>query len=309
MDDWIQVVSIVMGIIGWPLGLVVSIAIQSLLPRKSTPKILEPTCFRSITQSLMKLDSKPVAGHWNWPAPESFALLCGEDNTRKDAFKIGLLHLIAIKVFIPEYIKASNPRRAWDIVLQRGTTAAGNLKGSLVAIYHLWENTPDPKTIDRVKQQAIQEYGSLTGFADREIKLVDLCTSKGDLESRVARALHQLGQNRERWVKRKPREALIASVVSIASGTQISKRDIQIRTDMVEDPGGPVEVLDENIITNDIAAAWLDWFISDKVQQAFAIVDGESHSSSFINSDIANGGEGSVDAESDGGIEVDLGGF
>lgn len=195
---------------------------------------LEWWAIRKILRRLLSLDNLHSSRKWSLPAPESYMLLRGIGrSSNRDAFKLGLLQLMAIHVVIPEKNEATKPGVAKEIVLKPGSTSMETFTGSLGAIHTLWESSSQI-TIKEVARRAKQEYGSMEGFATRVVlpKLVEigLCqlhptvlTPEGervrdDLETRMAGILHEMQRQRGTWVGRDYRQILMAAVIGVAVG-------------------------------------------------------------------------------------------
>lgn len=132
------------GVVVWfgGLGLIVLCLIsygivEYALERRATRKTLE---------RILALEPRSSSRDWAMPAPESYALLRGVTNVRSDAFKLGLLQLIAMGVLAPDGGEA--PESGGDTILRRGPAPADALAGSLIPIHRMWAASAE----DQVEQ-------------------------------------------------------------------------------------------------------------------------------------------------------------
>jgi hypothetical protein len=130
---------------------------------------------RKTVQSLLSLPPTSLKPKWRLPAPESYILFNGIDNTKDQPFKAGILQLLADQVLTLEVVGGEPDNtpgfgKSGKPILSRGPTSTDRLKGSLAAIYHLWECMSEPRTIDGLTSQARQKYGSLESFTEIEVK-------------------------------------------------------------------------------------------------------------------------------------------
>lgn len=124
---------------------------------------------------LLELPRAPYQQGWRLSAPVSRALLEGIEDKKSDGFKLGLLQLLAMKALIMDVVFKSNTRvkngfEVEETILEPGSVSKKSLKGSVLAIYNLWENLPEPRTIKSLIQQARKTYGSLRDFNNIEVK-------------------------------------------------------------------------------------------------------------------------------------------
>ena len=68
---------------------------------------LERRAYRKTVERLLALEPRRSLSEWTLPAPESDALLRGVTQAKSDAFKLGLLQLIAMSVLSPDSSEAS----------------------------------------------------------------------------------------------------------------------------------------------------------------------------------------------------------
>lgn len=123
---------------------------------------LERRAIRRTLQHLLSLDTLSSSRAWTLPAPESYTLLRGVNGAGKNAFKLGLLELLADGVWEPVGVGQT--------ALRRGPAPVGPLAGSLGAIYRLWGSScPPTKKVEEIAHRAKQEYGSLNGFTRAEV--------------------------------------------------------------------------------------------------------------------------------------------
>ena len=98
---------------------------------------VERRAYRRIVERLLALEPVRSRGEWVLPAPESYALLRGVARVKSDAFKLGLIQLIAMDVLAPDGSEVPEIRGG-DTTLGRGPAPADALVGSLVPIHRLW---------------------------------------------------------------------------------------------------------------------------------------------------------------------------
>jgi hypothetical protein len=130
---------------------------------------------RKTIRCLLALSPSSLKSKWLLPAPESYTLFNGIDNTKDQPFKAGILQLLAERVLILEVVGGELDNfpgfgKSEKPILSRGPTSTDRLKGSLAGIYHLWEGMSEPRTIDSLTSQARQKYGSLEDFTEIEVK-------------------------------------------------------------------------------------------------------------------------------------------
>ena len=265
MDDWMQL----LGILWWPIGIALSAWVSAAMAQRP---------LKQMVKRLLRQDPEPSSQKWLWPGPESYALLCGPDLAKNDAFKVGLLQLVAEGILVPDYVESSKTKRRRETILRAGSVSPDRVSGSLAAIYRLWEGAPDPKTLAQLAQQAKLEYGSLARFAEREVITclndARLVARRGDLESRVSQVLRNV-ERQGSQVERDPRQTLMAAAVAVAEG----------RTSPLEDSGPLMAtqqpkqetvlaaMSEQNATTGAARSPWLDWIISNEFQQVFAQID------------------------------------
>jgi hypothetical protein len=138
---------------GWPavvvyfggfalIGLCVAsyFIVQDALERRATRKTVE---------RLLALEPRSSWREWALPAPESYALLRGVTKVKSDAFKLGLLQLVAAGVLEPVDNDASSAGgRSSETILRLGPAPADTLAGSLVLIYRLWAAPTGDKPVE-----------------------------------------------------------------------------------------------------------------------------------------------------------------
>ena len=98
---------------------------------------LERRAYKRTVQRLIALEAGSSWHDWTLPAPESYALFAGVTKVENDAFKLGLLQMIAGGVLVPAGGGAPEGGGG-DTALKRGPAAADTLAGSLVPIHSLW---------------------------------------------------------------------------------------------------------------------------------------------------------------------------
>ncbi len=123
---------------------------------------LERRAARRRLQHLLSLDTLSSSRAWTLPAPESYALLRGVSGAGSDAFKLGLLELIADGVL--------EPAGVGQTALRRGSAPLDPLAVSLAAIHRLWDSSGQlTQKVEEIAHRAKQEYGSLDGFTRAEV--------------------------------------------------------------------------------------------------------------------------------------------
>ncbi len=90
---------------------------------------LERRRYRKAVERLITLDRASSWKEWTLPAPESYALFAGVTKIESDAFKLGLMQLIAMGALSPD---------GDGTTLKRGQTPVDARAGSLAAIYGVW---------------------------------------------------------------------------------------------------------------------------------------------------------------------------
>jgi hypothetical protein len=86
-----------------------------------TSEVLEQRALRNTVRRLLALEPQRSWSEWPLPAPESFVLLQGVDSAKGDAFKMGLLQLVAMGVLTTE---------GQDTALVRGPAGVTSPAGS-----------------------------------------------------------------------------------------------------------------------------------------------------------------------------------
>ena len=126
---------------------------------------------RQTIKRLLARQSPSFWRKWDLPAPESWALYKGLDKIKDDAFRLGLLQLLAERVLILDVtFESQGAVKIGEAELRKGTNTSQSLKGSLAAVYNIWASTPEPRTIKNVAREAKQKYGSLADFTELELK-------------------------------------------------------------------------------------------------------------------------------------------
>jgi hypothetical protein len=315
------------------IGLILSIVTKSgLLIFGVTYAIYEAVMrwvIRKIVHRLLTTKQLSTWQYWHLPAPESYILLRGFKIAKKDAFKLGIMHLMAAKVFSPEYVKAAKPGHGWETMLLRGPAPMSVVVGSLVAIYDLWRNTPEPRTVVRLTSQAKQKYGCIEGFAEKEVvpRLVNAgiyidrghqnqypqattsCTQLSqsqkvldELGSRMSTVLHQMKKERPYWISKKPQQALFAAVVTVAAGqpAPMEEDELKLVTQGIEQEADPAVTVQEDANPDGSFPIWLDWLIFDNFEKTFVTVCVGGGS---------DGGDGGNSADTGDGDYGDFGGW
>jgi hypothetical protein len=213
---------------------------------------------RQLLDQLMGASPRRTPFDWELPAPESYLILRGMGAGAKDAFKIGLLQLIADGVFVAQKATAADRSEQTFLVALRPPPQA--LPGSLAAVYSCWMSASDDPTIRGLAKRARERWGSMDKFADeaaRELTSRGFFTreevmhfrifpghryvhtaaglaAKARFEGLVADALQQLRTRAGDSSKRTPRRWLIAGVVAAAATHGRLPDDMQLTTDVVE---------------------------------------------------------------------------
>ena len=304
--------------------------------------IYEALMRRAVRKTVQRLLARPPLSSWqDWhlPAPESYALLRGVKSAKTDAFQLGILHLMAARVFVPEYRKAPKPGHGWETILGRGPASLNIAVGSLAAIYSLWESTPDPRTVARVAHQAKQKYGSPEAFTEYEVvpRLVDaglykrdecqdqwlqpassyMRMSRGqiardDLESRMSAVLHRMEEERPSLISKKPYQALLVAVVAAAAGrpSPLEEAELQLVTQGVEQAVSEAMVPQESTASEESWPIWLDWLIFDNFGRTFVTLDSGCGAGGGDGGDGSDGSDGGDNGDGgDGGDGGDFGGW
>jgi hypothetical protein len=116
---------------------------------------LQRRAARKTVERLLALQPLRSWSEWALPAPESYALLLGVTHVKSDAFKLGLLQLIAMDVLAPEGGQAPEGGRG-DTALRRGPAPGDALAGSLIPIYRLWAASAEDQ-VQRVEDRVVQD--------------------------------------------------------------------------------------------------------------------------------------------------------
>lgn len=113
---------------------------------------LERRATRKTVERLLALEPRSSWRDWDLPAPESYALLRGGTRVKSDAFKLGLLQLIAMGVLAPD---GGEPPKGGggDTTLRRGPAPADGIAGSLIPIHRLWAASAE----DQVEEHQVVE--------------------------------------------------------------------------------------------------------------------------------------------------------
>ena len=90
---------------------------------------LEQRAYRKTVERLMALERASSWREWTLPAPESYALFAGVTKIESDAFKLGLMQLIAMGALSAD---------GDGTTLERGQTPIDARAGSLAAVYGVW---------------------------------------------------------------------------------------------------------------------------------------------------------------------------
>jgi hypothetical protein len=284
---------------------------------------LERRADRITVRRLLALDPPRSWGMWALPAPESYVLFRGEQRESEDAFKLGLLQLVAAGVLRP--VKDLDPSRRGRVTfLERASVSTEALAGSLAPIYDLWALPSETLLeIQTLAKRAKQKYGSLDGLETKvvlpELVKAGLCrpfvaapgktstelTSEGkaaraDLESRMGGVLREMQLRRGSEIYRKPSRTLMAAVISVAVGGSRppEEADLQRVGQQVEE--GVVAGQDNGSQTG----AWLNWYAFDQFASCFQAIDSgvDAAGSGALSSDSGgDGGDGGVDGGGDAG--------
>jgi hypothetical protein len=249
---------------------------------------------RKTVQRLLALPPTALRPKWHLPAPESYILFAGKNKTQDQPFKAGILQLLAervltLEVFVEEPGKTPKYSGSGKTILERGPASKERLEGSLAAIYHLWENLPEPRTISCLANQARQNYGSLANFTEIEVKpsLADagLYTSypltpseqtlRDEMELRLAAVLHEVKQERSTWIDEKPQEALLGAVVAVAVGRPkpAEKTEMELIAREVEPEADSAVMTPESTAPDYYQPVWIDWAIFDTLERTYPTLD------------------------------------
>ncbi len=252
------------------LGLVVS-ALVVLGLYNAVRGVTEWNRNKRMLRRLLAREPGWPGGDWTLPAPEAAMLLHGVRRASRDAFKLGLLQLVAAGVLKPEEKRGDSKGGSdRETILSRGPRGMEAVTGSLVPLFALWAASSQP-TIKELASQARQKYGSLDGFGTKAVlpELVKAglyglhpaaLTSPGeaartDLESRMAGVLREMQQRRGSWVDRKPAWVLTAAIIAVAAGRMrpVAENELQLAGQQVERAASmPHDPIDQSGI-------WYDW--------------------------------------------------
>ncbi len=127
--------NLTLNLIGWPVLVVyfggLALLVLSAISYHFLRSAVERRADRKTVERLLALEPRTSWSEWALPAPESCALLRGVKHGKGDAFKLGVIQLIAMDVLEPE-------GGGGDTTLRRGPAPAEALVGSLSPIYRLW---------------------------------------------------------------------------------------------------------------------------------------------------------------------------
>jgi MFS family permease len=139
---------------GWKVLAVAGGVVAFLVLLGVLLEALERRTTRKTVERLLALEPRRSWSEWALPAPESYVLLRGGTNVKSDAFKLGLLQMIAMGVLATDGSEG-------DTTLRRGPALADALAGSLVSIHRLWAASAEDqvqKVADRVVEgQVVQD--------------------------------------------------------------------------------------------------------------------------------------------------------
>ena len=243
---------------------------------------LERRAIKGTLKRLRLIDNVPSSREWTLPAPESYMLLRGVARGSSDAFKLGLLQLMAAGVLIPEDRGAAK-----ETVLRQDFGSTNAVTGSLeVIICHASTDT----TVKEVARGAKRVYGSMNGFATKVVltELVEaglytlhptVLTPEGErvrneLETRMASALREMHLHGGSWVGQEPRWALMAAVIGVAVGLGRLSEEAELQlVGMQVDQGATLAGAQDASLLQD--EFWLDWHIFNQVDRYFQAIDGE----------------------------------
>ncbi len=286
--------------------------VQEALERRATRKTVE---------RLLALEPRRSWREWALPAPESYVLLRGVTKVKGDAFKLGLLQMIAMGVLAPDGSETPEGGDG-ETTLRRGPAPADALAGSLVPIFRLWAASAEDQvgeghaTVGALALRARQEHGSLDRFVDQVVvpelvkaglyaEYLMVLTPAGqgtlaDLESRMAGVLREMQVRRGSWVEKELRKALLAAVLAVALGQRRppEEAELQLVGNQVEQAAAVAAAPHEThgpAQTGFGQHMWSDWRTFDNFDRCFRTVDSQ------VDSGCASGDGSGSDGGSDGG--------
>ena len=115
---------------------------------------LEQRAARKTVERLLALEPQRSWSDWALPAAESYALLRGVTNVKSDAFKLGLLQMIAMGVLASDGGEAPDGGGG-NTTLKRVPAPGDALAGSLVPIHRLWVASTKTQ-VDEVEDQVVE---------------------------------------------------------------------------------------------------------------------------------------------------------